>query len=104
MTCPTWDLAEVVPISRLTSTVSVSDRGFAASSRTVCIDRITIGRTGRFGRKGCSVVFTHDYRSKADVERIMNTLGKPMKRIDARSTTDIEQLEKALKLAMKGPA
>lgn len=34
----------------------------------------------------------------------MNTLGKPMKRIDARSTTDIEQLEKALKLAMKGPA
>ncbi|WVO18517.1 ATP-dependent RNA helicase DBP5 [Cryptococcus depauperatus] len=63
-----------------------------------------IGRTGRFGRKGCSVIFTHDYRSKADVEGIMNTLGKPMKRIDARSTTDIEQLEKALKLAMKGPA
>ncbi|WVR09609.1 hypothetical protein IAU60_006681 [Kwoniella sp. DSM 27419] len=62
-----------------------------------------IGRTGRFGRKGCSVIFTHDERSRGEVQYIMDTLGKPMKRIDARSGADLEQLEKALKFAMKGP-
>ncbi|WWD19833.1 ATP-dependent RNA helicase DBP5 [Kwoniella shandongensis] len=62
-----------------------------------------IGRTGRFGRKGCSVIFVHDGRSKSDVDYIMNTLGKPMKRIDAMNPADLEQLEKALKIAMKGP-
>ncbi|WVQ84813.1 hypothetical protein IAT38_006970 [Cryptococcus sp. DSM 104549] len=63
-----------------------------------------IGRTGRFGRKGCSVVFVSDSKSREDVNYIMEQLGKPMKRIDASSSTDLEQLEKALKAAMKGPA
>ncbi|ORX39433.1 P-loop containing nucleoside triphosphate hydrolase protein [Kockovaella imperatae] len=62
-----------------------------------------IGRTGRFGRKGCSVIFAHDDRSKDEIHEIMAQTGRQMKRIDARSTTDLEQLEKALKLAMKGP-
>lgn len=53
-----------------------------------------VGRTGRFGRKGCSVIFVHDERSKRDVEEIMRQL-KPMKRIDATKNTDLEQLEKA---------
>lgn len=80
---------------------------------------ICAGRTGRFGRKGCSVTFVHDRRSHDDVQEIMRQLGKPMKRIDATSHTDLEDLEKAsqhlyrsfwvetdmtqaLKLAMKG--
>ncbi|KAK4686021.1 ATP-dependent RNA helicase DDX19/DBP5, partial [Tremellales sp. Uapishka_1] len=62
-----------------------------------------IGRTGRFGRKGCSVIFTHDSRSKDDVEFIEQSLGKKMKKIDAKSPEDLEQLEKALKIAMKDP-
>ena len=53
-----------------------------------------IGRTGRFGRKGCSVTFAHDDRSKADVEEIMSVLGKPMKKINAKSEADLDQLEK----------
>ena len=52
------------------------------------------GRTGRFGRKGCSVIFVHDDRSKRDVDEIMAELGKPMKKIDARRSADLEQLEK----------
>lgn len=52
------------------------------------------GRTGRFGRKGCSVIFAHDDKSKRDVDEIMRELGKPMKRIDASRGTDLEQLEK----------
>ena len=57
-------------------------------------DSGVVGRTGRFGRKGCSVIFVHDDRSRADVEAISATLGKKMKKIDARSSTDLEQLEK----------
>lgn len=52
------------------------------------------GRTGRFGRKGCSVTFVSDDRSMRDVQSIMDTLGKPMKKIDARSQKDLDQLEK----------
>ncbi|KAK8853404.1 hypothetical protein IAR55_004110 [Kwoniella newhampshirensis] len=62
-----------------------------------------IGRTGRFGRKGCSVIFVHDDRSMGEVEFIMQTLGKRMKPIDAMNKSDLDQLEKALKAAMKGP-
>jgi hypothetical protein len=36
----------------------------------------------------------HDDRSMDDVNEIMTRLGKPMKRIDASSSTDMEQLEK----------
>ncbi|CAD6582702.1 MAG: RNA helicase required for poly(A+) mRNA export [Tremellales sp. Tagirdzhanova-0007] len=61
-----------------------------------------IGRTGRFGRKGCSVIFVHDDRSKRDVDTIMSELGKPIRKIDASRNTDLEQLEKALKFVMKG--
>ncbi|KAK1922232.1 P-loop containing nucleoside triphosphate hydrolase protein [Papiliotrema laurentii] len=64
-----------------------------------------IGRTGRFGRKGCSIIFAHDARSQSEIQEIQNRLGgKPMKKIDARNPDDVDQLEKALKLAMKGPA
>ncbi|WVQ66693.1 uncharacterized protein L199_004882 [Kwoniella botswanensis] len=62
-----------------------------------------IGRTGRFGRKGCSVIFVHDERSRQDVDYIMQELGKPMRKIDARNEEDLDQLEKALKAALKGP-
>lgn len=55
---------------------------------------LTTGRTGRFGRKGCSVIFAHDERSRRDVEEIQRMLGgKPMKKIDATSKSDIDQLE-----------
>ena len=40
------------------------------------------------------MIFAHDGRSKGDVDAIMAALGKPMRRIDARSSTDLEQLEK----------
>lgn len=63
-----------------------------------------IGRTGRFGRKGCAVTFAHDQRSMSDIQYIENETGRKMKRIDAKSDTDLDQLEKALKAAMKGPA
>ncbi|WVW86376.1 hypothetical protein I302_108422 [Kwoniella bestiolae CBS 10118] len=62
-----------------------------------------IGRTGRFGRKGCSVIFVHDDRSRDDVEYIQQQLGKRMRKIDARNEDDLDQLEKALKAALKGP-
>ncbi|WWC91923.1 uncharacterized protein L201_006875 [Kwoniella dendrophila CBS 6074] len=62
-----------------------------------------IGRTGRFGRKGCSVIFVHDDRSRDDVNYIMAQLGKPMRKINAKNEADLEQLEKALKFALKGP-
>lgn len=52
------------------------------------------GRTGRFGRKGCAVTFAHDGRSKGEIDTIMESTGRPMKRIDATRTTDIEHLEK----------
>lgn len=52
-----------------------------------------LGRTGRFGRKGCSVIFAHDHRSMSEVQEIADTLGKPMRRINATSQTDLEQLE-----------
>jgi len=57
------------------------------------------GRTGRFGRKGCSVIFVHDARSKSDVNEIMAELGKPMKKIDATRSTDLEQLEKVIQVS-----
>lgn len=86
------------------------------------VRRSQAGRTGRFGRKGCSVIFAHDNRSRQQIEEIQERLGgKPMKKIDARSSGDIEALEKvssmsskhatscraddqALKAALKGPA
>ncbi|ORY31638.1 P-loop containing nucleoside triphosphate hydrolase protein [Naematelia encephala] len=61
-----------------------------------------IGRTGRFGRKGCSITFVHDQRSMSEVEEIMQATGRRMKKIDARNEHDLEQLGKALKIAMKG--
>nr|XP_019010528.1 ATP-dependent RNA helicase DBP5 [Kwoniella pini CBS 10737]OCF49309.1 ATP-dependent RNA helicase DBP5 [Kwoniella pini CBS 10737] len=53
-----------------------------------------IGRTGRFGRKGCSVIFVHDDRSRDDVNYIMSELGKPMKQINAKNQDDLDELEK----------
>lgn len=40
------------------------------------------------------MTFVHDRRSMADVQSIMDTLGKPMKKIDAKSEKDLDQLEK----------
>jgi len=40
------------------------------------------------------VIFAHDERSRRDVEEIQRMLGgKPMKKIDATSKSDIDQLE-----------
>jgi len=40
------------------------------------------------------VIFAHDERSRRQIEEIQARLGgKPMKKIDARSSGDIEQLE-----------
>ena len=55
-----------------------------------------IGRTGRFGRKGCSVIFAHDETTRRDVEEISRALGggRVMTKIDATSRTDLDDLEK----------
>ncbi|KAL7424451.1 RNA helicase required for poly(A+) mRNA export [Cryptotrichosporon argae] len=74
------------------------ESGFAPDVETY-IHRI--GRTGRFGRRGCSVSFVHDGRSKRDLEAIMDATGKRMKKIDATNQSDLEQLDKALKEALK---
>lgn len=55
---------------------------------------MSIGRTGRFGRKGCAVTFAHDGRSYDEIREIMESTGRPMKRIDAGRATDLEALEK----------
>lgn len=55
---------------------------------------LTVGRTGRFGRKGCSITFVHDERSRRDVFEIMDRIGKRMKKIDAKNQDDLDQLEK----------
>ena len=40
------------------------------------------------------MIFAHDERSRRQIEEIQARLGgKPMKKIDARSSGDIEQLE-----------
>jgi ATP-dependent RNA helicase DDX19/DBP5 len=76
--------------------------GFAPDIETY-IHRI--GRTGRFGRKGCSVTFVHDDRSRADVFEIMERTSRQMKKIVIdQNDDDLEQLSKALKAIMKGPA
>lgn len=54
---------------------------------------LTAGRTGRFGRKGVSVTFVHDDRTRQEVFEIMEALGKRMKKIDATNATDIDALE-----------
>lgn len=51
-----------------------------------------IGRTGRFGRKGCAVTFVHDDRSMDDVNTIMQETGRSMKKITV-DTSDLDQLE-----------
>ncbi|TXT15809.1 hypothetical protein VHUM_00312 [Vanrija humicola] len=53
-----------------------------------------IGRTGRFGRKGCSVTFVDGPRSQEQVNQIMEMTGKPMKKIDASNEDDLDKLEK----------
>jgi hypothetical protein len=75
-------------ISRLISTELVSFFGLFPG-----MTADNLGRTGRFGRKGCSVIFAHDQRSMSEVQEIADTLGKPMRRINATSQTDLEQLE-----------
>ncbi|EKD00744.1 ATP-dependent RNA helicase [Trichosporon asahii var. asahii CBS 8904] len=76
------------------------DEGWAPDIETY-IHRI--GRTGRFGRKGCAVTFIDGERSGADVKAIEDALGKPMKQIDARNKDDLDQLEQVLKAALKDP-
>lgn len=53
---------------------------------------LTAGRTGRFGRKGCSVTFVHNDRSMDEVNMIMQETGRPMKKILV-NTEDLDQLE-----------
>ncbi|KAL8284223.1 hypothetical protein RQP46_004972 [Phenoliferia psychrophenolica] len=52
-----------------------------------------IGRTGRFGRQGISINFVHDKASFEDMEVLRKEV-----RVD---TTNFEQMEKTLKLALK---
>lgn len=57
-----------------------------------------IGRTGRFGRKGISINFVYDQKSRALNEEIEKYFGRPIQRIE---TGDIVTLEKQLKEALK---
>lgn len=52
----------------------------------------SVGRTGRFGRKGVAVTFSSDSRSREDVQYIMDNL-KPMKKINIDRSADIDELE-----------
>lgn len=40
-----------------------------------------IGRTGRFGRTGCSINFVHDKKSRSDMEAIERHFGREIMRI-----------------------
>ncbi|KAI6024837.1 P-loop containing nucleoside triphosphate hydrolase protein [Pisolithus microcarpus] len=57
-----------------------------------------IGRTGRFGRKGISVNFVHDQRTWQQMEEIEKVLGKKIIRIE---TNDLDEMEEAMKKALK---
>lgn len=52
-----------------------------------------IGRTGRFGRKGCAINFVHDTRSKQHLAEIEAYYAREIKQAPA---DDIETLEKML--------
>eukprot|EP01137_Pigoraptor_chileana_P008966 Opistho-2@56533 len=54
-----------------------------------------IGRTGRFGRKGVGINFTHDARSREQVKELEKFFGRQIVRVP---TDDPEQFEKMLKL------
>jgi ATP-dependent RNA helicase DDX19/DBP5 len=53
-----------------------------------------IGRTGRFGRKGISINFVHDRRSREQMQFIQQYFQRPITEVDASS---LETLEKELK-------
>lgn len=57
-----------------------------------------IGRTGRFGRVGVSINFTHDRRSWEEMNAIQQYFGKPMIKVP---TDDLEELERVVKDALK---
>ena len=52
-----------------------------------------IGRTGRFGRKGCAINFVYDNKSKQDLADIEEHYARPITQAPA---DDIEELEKLL--------
>jgi ATP-dependent RNA helicase DDX19/DBP5 len=52
-----------------------------------------IGRTGRFGRKGCAINFVYDNKSKQDLAEIEEYYARPITQAPA---DDIEELEKLL--------
>jgi ATP-dependent RNA helicase DDX19/DBP5 len=52
-----------------------------------------IGRTGRFGRKGCAINFVHDNKSKQDLAQIEAYYERQIVQAPA---DDIEELEKML--------
>ncbi|WFD33445.1 RNA helicase [Malassezia cuniculi] len=57
-----------------------------------------IGRTGRFGRRGVSINFVHDERSKEQMHAIEKALHCP---IVAVPTDDVELMEQTIKDALK---
>lgn len=57
-----------------------------------------VGRTGRFGRKGVSINFVHDEKSKQQMEAIERALHC---RIVPVQTDDLEEMESTIKEALK---
>lgn len=52
--------------------------------------RYSIGRTGRFGRKGVSINFVHNQKTWEEMRLIETTLGRPITRVE---TSDIDVME-----------
>lgn len=57
-----------------------------------------IGRTGRFGRTGCSINFVHDQKSWEEMHAIEEHFGKKITKVP---TDSVEDIEKILKKAVK---
>ena len=51
---------------------------------------MTLGRTGRFGRKGVSINFVHNKKTWEEMRLIETTLGRTITRVE---TSDIDVME-----------
>lgn len=58
-----------------------------------------IGRTGRFGRRGVSINFVHDAKSREQMQQIEQALHCPITPVQ---TDDVEEMEKTIKDVLKG--
>ncbi|RKO85061.1 P-loop containing nucleoside triphosphate hydrolase protein [Blyttiomyces helicus] len=55
-----------------------------------------IGRTGRFGRTGCSINFVHDQQSYEEMKAIEKHFGREIVRVPTESYMEIEKILKKL--------